>query len=174
MDFRVLGPLEVWRDGIKVPLGKPRERAVLALLLLSANEVVPREELIDRLWGDEPPPTAKAALHNAVSALRGVLGEEAIETVGAGYRMQVQPHELDALRFETLVADARGAAAEVRRERLREALAEWRGHPLSEYAFAEAEIVRLEELHLVALEERIDAELELGRAAELVPELRTP
>jgi DNA-binding SARP family transcriptional activator len=172
MDFRVLGPLEVWRDGIKVPLGKPRERAVLALLLLSANEVVPREELIDRLWGDEPPPTAKAALHNAVSALRGVLGEEAIETVGAGYRMQVQPHELDALRFETLVADARGAAAEVRRERLREALAEWRGHPLSEYAFAEAEIVRLEELHLVALEERIDAELELGRAAELVPELQ--
>lgn len=172
MDFRVLGPLEVWRDGIKVPLGKPRERALLGLLLLRANEVVPREEMIYRLWGDEPPPTAKAALHNAVSALRRALGDDAIETVGVGYRIQVQPQELDALRFQALVAQAHGAAPEARRERLLEALAEWRGHPLSDYPFAEAEIVRLEELHLIALEERVDAELELGRAAELVPELQ--
>jgi DNA-binding SARP family transcriptional activator len=145
---------------------------VLALLLLRANEPVDRDELIDRLWGEDPPPTAKAALHNAVSALRKALGEKAIETVGTGYRMRVARNELDALRFETLVAEARGANAEVRSERLGEALAEWRGHPLSDYAFAEAEIVRLEEVHLVALEERFDAELELGRAAELVPELQ--
>ncbi len=171
MDFRVLGPLEVWRDGVRLPLGKTRERALLAFLLLRANKVVPRDELIDRLWGEEPPPTAKAALHNAVSALRKTLGEDTIETAGSGYRLEVTPDQVDALRFEALVFEARGAQPEIRSERLREALAEWRGHPLSDYSFAEAEIVRLEELHLVAIEDRIDAELELGRAAELVPEL---
>jgi len=95
-----------------------------------------------------------------------------IETVASGYRVRVAPGELDSLRFETLVAEARNADAAVRAERLQEALAQWRGHPLSDYSFAEAEIIRLEELHVVALEERLDAELELGRATELVPELQ--
>jgi DNA-binding SARP family transcriptional activator len=175
MDFRVLGPLEVWRDGAQIPLGKPRERALLALLLLRANEVVTRDELVDRLWGDEPPPTAKAALHNAVSALRRALGEEAIETVAPGYRVHVAADELDALRFETLVREARGAPAATRADLLRTALAQWRGLPLVELPIGsdlQAEIVRLEELQLLALEDRIDADLELGRHHDLVPELQ--
>jgi len=172
VDFRILGRLEVWRDGAQVELRKPRERALLALLLLRANEVIARDELIDVLWHGAPPRTAKASLHNAVAGLRRSLGASTIETVGAGYRANVKPAELDALRFEELVADARGATPELRTERLREALREWRGHPLTEYPFADSQVIRLEELHLNALEERIDAELELGRAAELVPELR--
>lgn len=172
MEFRVLGPLEVWRDGARISLGKPRQRALLALLLLNANKVVAGDVLIRRLWGEQPPRTAKAALHNAVAALRRALGAEAIETVGAGYCIRVGPRELDALRFQSLVDEARSADAEVRSERLRQALAEWRGYPLSDYPFADPEIVRLEELRVVALEERIDAELELGRANELVPELQ--
>jgi DNA-binding SARP family transcriptional activator len=176
MDFRVLGPLEVWRDGDQVPLGKPRERALLALLLLHANEVVGRDELIDRLWGDEPPRSAKAALHNAVSALRRALGEGAIETVAAGYLIRVAPDELDALRFESLVREARDAPAATRADVLRAALAHWRGLPLVELPIgqdAQAEIVRLEELQLLALEDRIDADLELGRHRDLVPELQS-
>lgn len=176
MDFRVLGPLEVWRNGDRIPVGKPRERALLALLLLRPNEVVSRDELIDSLWGEPPPPTAKAALHNAVSALRKVLGEDAIETDPAGYRIRVAPHELDVLRFETLVQEARTAPPAARAEILRTALAHWRGLPLVELPLdsqLQAEIVRLEELHLLALEDRIDADLELGRHRDLVPELES-
>jgi DNA-binding SARP family transcriptional activator len=176
VDYRVLGPLEVWRNGDRIRVGKPRERALLALLLLRANEVVPRDELIDSLWGEAPPATAKAALHNAVSALRKVLGEETIETVPAGYRIRVATHELDVLRFETLVQEARAAPPAARAELLRTALAHWRGLPLLELRLdsqLQGEIVRLEELHLLALEDRIDADLELGRHRDLVPELES-
>jgi DNA-binding SARP family transcriptional activator len=171
MEFRILGPLEVQRDGKTVRIAAPRQRALLALLLLRANDVVPLDELIDRLWDGEPPPSAKAVLQNTVSALRKVLGAEVVETVSPGYRLNVVDHAVDVRRFERLCADARGATAEIRASRLRQALAQWRGPPLVDFPFADAEIVRLEELRFAALEERIDADLELGRHGALVSEL---
>lgn len=171
MEFRILGPLEVSRDGTRVEIHAPRERALLALLLLRANEVVSQDELFDSLWTGRPPPTAKAALQNAVSGLRKALGADVIETVQPGYRLSATANELDLLRFEALVDETRGAEPRLRARKLREALAEWRGAPLVEYRFAESDVVRLEELRLLTLEDRVDADLELGRHAQLVPEL---
>jgi DNA-binding SARP family transcriptional activator len=171
MEFRILGPLEVERNGETVRIAAPRQRALLALLLLRANEVVPIDELIDRLWGGGPPPSAKAALQNTVSALRKLLGADVVETTPPGYRLNVSDLALDARRFERLCVESRGSSAEIRASRLRQALAQWRGAPLVDFPFADAEIVRLEELRFAALEDRIDADLELGRAGALVSEL---
>lgn len=176
LEFRILGPLEVWRDGKQVSISAPRQRALLGLLLLHANEIVPSGELVEALWNARAPRAAKASLHNQVAALRRSLGSGVIETHASGYRLQVQPAQLDLARFEELLAEARSAEPELKASKLREALAEWRGIPLvdmpSEPA-VQAELVRLEELRLLALEDRIEADLAFGHDAGLVPELES-
>jgi DNA-binding SARP family transcriptional activator len=156
-------------------LGGSRQRALLALLLTRANEVVSTDRLIDELWGAEAPTTASNALQYHVSQLRKTLSpSEAIVTWEPGYLIKVGPDELDLLRFERLVEDAQQVPPELEARLLRQALALWRGPPLSDLAheaFAQAEIARLEELRLVALERRIEADLALERYAELVGEL---
>ena len=133
LDFRVLGPLEVWRNGELVAVPAPKQRALLGFLLLRANEPVPQDELIDQLWGEEAPPTARASLQNQVSALRKILGPEVLERQPAGYVLHLEPGKLDLARFERLVAESRRADAKERATKLREALAYWRGPPLVEF-----------------------------------------
>jgi DNA-binding SARP family transcriptional activator len=174
VDFKILGPLEVARDGRAIPIARIKERALLAVLLLSANEVVSTDRLVDRLWGGTPPPTAGKALQVCVSRLRKALGAQAIVTRAPGYLLSVEPGELDLHRFEQLVAQAQGADSQHAAELLREALSLWRGAPLADVAyeaFAQMEIARLEELRFAALEQRIDVELALGRDQQLVGEL---
>ena len=174
MEFRILGPLEVEDDGRLLKLGGAQQRALLALLLLNANDVVPRERLIDELWGAEPPETARTALQVHVSQLRKLLGRERIETRSPGYALRVGSGELDLDRFQDLVAEARRLEPAAAAHSLRQALGMWHGPPLAELEgqpFAQREGLRLEELRLAALEERIEADLKLGRHAELVPEL---
>jgi DNA-binding SARP family transcriptional activator len=170
LECRILGPLEAIRDGrtIRIP---PQQRALLAFLALRLGKSVPVEELLAELWGDEVPRTAKASLQNAVSGLRKALARRAIETSPTGYRLNADVVAIDALRFESLVVAARSAEAPERAGLLREALAYWRGVPLSEFGVGWAEIARLEELRLTAVEDRMDADLSLGATAELVPEL---
>jgi DNA-binding SARP family transcriptional activator len=154
-------------DGLPIAIGGQKQRALLALLLLNANEVVSRDRLIDELWEEDPPETARTALQVHISQLRKAVGRERILTQAPGYRAVVGPGELDLERFEQLVADDADEAE------LREALALWRGAPLAELGdgFARMERGRLEEQRLLTLERRIDADLALGRHAELVPEL---
>jgi DNA-binding SARP family transcriptional activator len=174
-EFRLLGPFEVVSDdGEILELGGQRRSALLAVLLLHANRVVSTEFLVDALWGESPPKTAMSSLQNAVSGLRKILGTYALVHRPPGYRLVVDPESIDLGRFDRLVVSARTLEGEARAECLREALALWRGDPLSEFAFepfASAEILRLEELRLTALEERIDADLACERHGELVPEL---
>jgi DNA-binding SARP family transcriptional activator len=174
VDFKILGPLEVARDGRAIPIARIKERALLAVLLLSANEVVSTDRLIDRLWGSDPPPTAAKALQVCVSRLRKALGAQVIVTRAPGYLLSVEPGELDLDRFEQLVAEAHDADSQHAAELLRDALSLWRGAPLADVAyeaFAQMEIARLEELRFAALEQRIDVELALGRDQQLVGEL---
>jgi DNA-binding SARP family transcriptional activator len=176
VEFRILGPLEVVEQGRVLPLGGARQRTLLALLLTRANEVVSADRLIDELWGAEPPRTAANALQYHVSQLRKALApHDAIATQEPGYVIRVGPDELDLLRFEALVEEAQQAAPDVAAQRLRDALDLWRGPALADLAnesFAQIEIPRLEELRLEALERRFDADLALGRYAELVGEVR--
>ena len=178
MDFRILGPLEAHGDDGPIPLGGAKQRALLAILLLNANEVVSSDRLIDELWGDQPPDTAAKGLQGHVSGLRKALDPDLIVTQPPGYVIRLEPDQLDVTRFERLRASAREALADNDPERasatLREALALWRGPPLADVAyesFAQAEIGRLEELRVAALEERIEADLALGSHADVVAEL---
>jgi DNA-binding SARP family transcriptional activator/streptogramin lyase len=173
MEFRILGPLEVEADGQVVRLGGAKQRGVLALLLLNANKAVSRDRLIDEVWGDEPPDTAATALQGHVSQLRKTLGADAIVTQAPGYLIRLADGELDLDRFERAVGRARAAAAPEAAATLNEALALWRGPALADLdlPFANEERARLEEQRLAALERRIDADLELGRHAELLSEL---
>jgi DNA-binding SARP family transcriptional activator/DNA-binding beta-propeller fold protein YncE len=173
MEFRILGPLQVLDEGREVPLGGAKQRALLALLLLDPNRVVSRDRLIDELWHTDPPDTAPTALQVYVSQLRKALGRDLILTQPPGYLIRVSDGELDLHRFEQLVARARREEPAQAARLLREGLALWRGAPLAELrdSFAPAERARLEEQRLAALEQRIEAELALGRHAELVPEL---
>ena len=176
MDFRILGPLEVIGDGRTLTLGGASQRALLALLLLHANEVVSSDRLLDELWTDEPPRSGVTALQVRVSQLRKALGTEAdrIETKAPGYVVRVASGELDLDRFSRLFEEAGGAEPATAAEKLRDALALWRGPTLADFAyerFAAAAIERIEELRLAALERRIDADLALGRDAEVVGEL---
>jgi DNA-binding SARP family transcriptional activator/streptogramin lyase len=172
MEFRLLGPLEVWESGRPIPLPGPGVRSLLAFLLLNANDVVPRDQLIGELW-DDPPPTANKIVHAYVSQLRKIRGPELLLTRTPGYVLQVTPDQLDTLRFEQLVAEARRADTRAKAAKLKEALALWRGPALADVGapFVERERLRLDELRLTALEERVEADLRLGRHAELVPEL---
>jgi predicted ATPase/DNA-binding SARP family transcriptional activator len=172
--FRILGPLEVEGEAGPVALVGRKQRALLGLLLLHAGEVVSSDRLVDELWGERPPATAATSLRNLVAQLRRRLGAETIVTRAPGYLLRVEPERLDRARFERLLAEARGAAPRERARLLREALALWRGPPLADLSFerfAQAEIQRLEELRLEALEERIEEELAEGRGGELVAEL---
>ena len=175
MEFRILGPLEVLVGGERLPPLGPKLRALLALLLLHANEVVSSDRLIDELWSDEPE-SAAAALQASVSRLRKALGEggSKLATVGPGYVLRLEPEELDLRLFERLIEDARSAEPAAAAESLGEALALWRGPALADFtydSFAQTTIARLEELRLLAVERRIEADLELGRQADIVPEL---
>ena len=174
LEFSILGPLEVRRHGQLVQIKAPKERALLAVLLLRANQVVPTDRLIDELWSGKPPSTAGKILTVYVAKLRKALGADAIETHASGYRLSLTPGQLDRDRFEQLVREADGAASSDTASRLEEALALWRGPPLSEFEYAEFArpvIGRLEELRLEATERRIEADLQLGRHAALVGEL---
>ena len=175
MEFRILGRFEVVADGREVTPARPKQRGLLALLLLNANEVVARDKIIETLWGSDPPGTALTALHGHISALRKALGRDAIETRAPGYLLPLESTQTDAGRFERLLEEARREREPVRRGAvLREALDLFRGDPLADFRyepFAQEEIRRLEELRLTALEERIDAELAAGRHRVLVPEL---
>ncbi len=178
MRFRILGPLEVWDEDVEVSLGGPKPRALLAVLLLHPNEVVPADRLIDELWGEDSPERAAGALRVNVSRLRKALPPDTLTTRSPGYVIRVEPDDLDLHLFERLVDEARGLRARGlaadAAERLREALSLWRGPALADFAyesFAQAAIARLEEIRLAALELRIDADLALGRHDELVGEL---
>jgi DNA-binding SARP family transcriptional activator/streptogramin lyase len=165
-----------------LPLGSPKQRALLGLFLVHANEAIPRERLIDELWGDAPPKTVKAVLNVYLSRLRRLLadgtGEQLLLTHAAGYVLSVRPEGLDARRFETLLERGRRELARGDAEQasatLHDALALWRGPPLADLAFepfAQSEIARLEELRLTAIEARVEADLALGRHNSLVAEL---
>jgi DNA-binding SARP family transcriptional activator len=178
MDFRILGPLEVRDRDRTISLPGGRQRALLALLILNVNEAVSIDRLVDELWGGHAPATARKVIQNHVSQLRRVLDGALLVTQGSGYALRVEPGSVDVERFEELLAEGRDAlgagAVENAAETLREALALWRGSPLADFAyepFAQSEIARLEERRLVALEERIDADLALGRHADVVGEL---
>ncbi|MDP9244513.1 MAG: AAA family ATPase, partial [Chloroflexota bacterium] len=178
MEYRVLGPLEVGREEISLPLGSGKERALLAILLLNANQTVSRDRLVDDLWGEKPPERATKAIQTYVSRLRKSLPAGVLRTRAPGYVLELEPEQLDLHRFERLLAEGQRALAEGSAElasaSLREALALWRGPALAEFRsepFAQGEAARLEELRLLALEARIDADLGLGRHADLVGEL---
>jgi DNA-binding SARP family transcriptional activator len=185
LEFRVLGPLEVVHDGAAMRIGSPTQRTLLALLLMQPNEDVSSDRILDTLWPDDTP-EARRKLWFHVSKLRAILQPDAandadapsvVETRPTGYTLLIDPGRLDASRFEHLVHAARavpedepGRAADM----LRRALALWRGRPFADVLHEDAvssEVARLEELRLSALEARLDADLALGRAVELVPEL---
>ncbi len=185
MEFRVLGPLEVDRGGEPLALGPAKQRALLAVLLVHANEVVSSDRLIEELW-PEPPETAANALQVYVHKLRKALDpgrprgapNQLLITRAPGYMLRVEPDELDADRFERLLDGGRAAAKvpdpATAAASLRQALDLWRGPALADFVydpFAQAEIARLEELRLDAIEDRIEADLALGRSADLVSEL---
>ncbi|MFD9734003.1 BTAD domain-containing putative transcriptional regulator [Umezawaea sp. NPDC059074] len=167
-EYRVLGPLEVVHDGVPVPLPSGRARVLLASLLLRANEVVPVDELVDRLWDGAPPTPAraKASLHMVVSRLRQSLGAaDSVRTEVDGYRVEIDPDRLDLHRFRALVDAGRCA----------EALELWRGSPLSDVAsdsLRRDEVPALLEERVEALERRVDADLESGSLTGLAAELR--
>jgi DNA-binding SARP family transcriptional activator len=178
MDFRILGPVEVWAAGRPLPIRGARERAVLAYLLLHSNELVPAYRLIDEIWGPEAPHAARKSLGVRVAELRKGLGpgRGLLVTRASGYVLEVAPNQLDLRRFERLLAEADGAEPSFAAAVLREALALWRGPPLADFvddAWALPAIRRLEELRLLAIEKRVEADLSLGRHTELVGELET-
>ena len=177
MEFRILGPLEVSVGDGAIKLGGPKQRAVLAHLILRANRPVPVDQLIDGLWGEEPPETAKNTLQTYVYRLRQVLGDDRISSKAGGYVLRADAAEIDVAQFEAMVKAAKAdlpsdpsqAAAA-----LSGALALWRGAPLADLSnepSLRGEIARLEELHLSATEHRIAAEIEMGGHSTVVSEL---
>ncbi len=180
MEFGILGPLEVRRAGQAISLGGARQRALLAILLMHANRVVGAERLVELLWGEEPPESADHALQVYVSQLRKVLEPDGppyqvLLSRPPGYALQVRPDELDANQFETLLEKAGRSSPDQAAAQLRQALDLWRGPALADFsshAFALGEAMRLTEARLRAMEDRIEADLALGRHAELVGELQ--
>ncbi|MBD0282232.1 MAG: DUF2791 family P-loop domain-containing protein [Thermoleophilaceae bacterium] len=179
MEYQILGSLDVRDDrGSALPLGGVRERSLLAILLLHGNEPVPTDRLVDELWAEHPPKAAVKTVQVYVSRLRKLLGAETIVSRPGGYMLRLDAGAIDLHRFEQLSREGRRALeagdAVTAAARLGEALALWRGAPLSDFAyepFAQAHVARLEELRLAALEDRIEADLRCGRSSELVAEL---
>src|SRR5438270_404617 len=178
LEFRLLGPVEAVVDGRPVALPAAKPRALLAVLLLDRNRVVSVGRLVEDLWGDEPPETATKALQGYVSQLRKALGAERLLTKPPGYSLRVEDGELDLDRFEVLAREGRellgSGESKAAARRLGEALDLWRGTPFAEFLaepFARDAGARLEEARLAALEDRIEADLALGRHARLLPEL---
>lgn len=178
MDFRILGPLEVWHEGRPVRIDGTKERALLALLLLHAGEPVSVDRLVDELWGESPPATARKSLQVRVAGLRRALRADVVVTRGDGYLARLEPGQLDLHRFEQLLSEASHALADgdprAAVTRLDEALSLWRGPPLADFTyepFAQRAIARLDELRVHAHELRVEAQLELGLNAEAVAAL---
>ncbi len=190
MEFRVLGQVEALEGDERLKVAAGRQMALLALLLVHANRVVSTDRIMDELWGDDPPDSGAKTVAFHVSRLRDALAPgrshagqpgrdgEMLATEAGGYLLRVDPGRLDAARFERLAAEGRAllpADPEAARGRLSAALAEWRGSPyaqVADEAFARAEIARLEELRLRALEDAADADLALGRHADVIEPLR--
>jgi DNA-binding SARP family transcriptional activator/ABC-type branched-subunit amino acid transport system substrate-binding protein/streptogramin lyase len=180
VEFRILGPFEVVEGDRRLALGGPKQRAVLAILLLHRGEVVSTDRLIDELWGERPPATAAKTVQVYVSNLRKALGNGLLATQGHGYLLRTSPGQLDLDRFDMLVDEGRQALrdgnARDGSDRFREALRLWRGRALEDFAyegFAQSASARLEEQRLAALEDRIDADLALGEHSVLVAELES-
>ena len=175
MRFRLLGTLAVESGGLDVAPVRPKQRALLALLLLRAGEAVATDELVDALWGERPPATAMTALYGHVAELRKRLGPERVVTQTPGYRLHLlEGDELDVARFRELTASAHGVTGPARASLLADALALFRGDPLSEFRydeFAAVDAGRLEELRLVTLEDQLETEIELGRHVAAIPQL---
>ena len=177
LEVRLLGPIEVERDGDPIALGGQKPRTLFAVLALEPGRVVSADRLVEALWPGDPPETAAHAVQVYVSQLRKALGP-VIATRAPGYVLELAPERVDVHRFARLAQEGRtalesgdAASAEVA---LREALALWRGPALADFLyepFAQTQIARLEELRTVAVEERIEADLALGRHGELVSEL---
>ena len=176
MEFLILGPIEV-RDGTgPVELGAAKERALLGVLALNANELVSTSRLVEAMWGERPPATAEKLVHGYVHGLRKRLGADRIVTHGPGYRLDVGANGLDLQEFERLIADARDAPLRDAVDLRRRALSLWRGPPLADVVVdgdAGTTVARLEELRLNTQLERVDGELELGGHAALVGELES-
>ncbi len=183
MEFRVLGPMEVVVDGRRIHLPTGRGRVLLAMLIIRAGEVLSTDHLIDHLWGEAPPPTVDTALQGLVSKLRRRLEPDRapgapatlLVTRPPGYVLAIDPGQVDANRFRRLVAQAEALPADQAGAALARALALWRGPALAEVRyepFAQAEIAAIEELRLHATEERIEADLAVGRHASLIGELQ--
>src|SRR6516162_4894764 len=178
MHARILGSFQLEEGGRRIPIEGFRQRAVLVSLLLHVNEVVPSEQLLVDLWGEDAPLSAANALQAAISRLRRMLPPGRLITSGPGYQLRLFPAELDAAQFEQLIFEGRdalaaGDAAEAV-QLLDQAMLLWRGPPLADFRyepFAQAEIARLEELQLACLEERNEAHLALGAAGALTAEL---
>ena len=178
MQARILGPFQLEEGGRRIPVEGARQRAVLVSLVLHANEVVPSEQLLMDLWGEDSPRSAANSLQAAISRLRRTLPAGRLITRTPGYALRIFPEEVDVSQFEQLMSEGREAltgAADQAARTLRQALSLWRGPALADFRyepFAQTEIVRLEELHLTCLEERIEADLAVGSAGVLVAELR--
>jgi len=179
--FRVLGPVEAVREGTPLPLGGPKQRALLALLLIERDHFISADRLADKLWNGKTPAGAQKSLRSYVTRLRRTLGGDVpIAGTTEGYALEIPREQVDALRFEAMIrageeALARGAAVRAH-ERFQEALALWRGRPFGELGdegLLRVEADRLEELRLFAAERCLEAELQLGRSGELVDELES-
>jgi DNA-binding SARP family transcriptional activator len=186
VEYRILGPLEVIDDGQPISLGPAKQRTLLAVLVTRANEAVSTDELVDALWGSEPPASAPNAIQVHISHLRRTLeagdgppkGGRVLVTKSPGYMLRVGEEELDANRFERLVEDGRramrGGDMDLAGRHFYRALRLWRGSALSDYTyepFAQAAIARLEELKISAIQDRIEADLDLGHHGDFVGEL---
>jgi DNA-binding SARP family transcriptional activator/ABC-type branched-subunit amino acid transport system substrate-binding protein/streptogramin lyase len=184
VEFRILGPLEVRESHREVALGRGKQRALLALLLLHRDQTISTDRIVDELWGEQAPPTAAKIVQNHVLQLRRALGNGGsagahLVTRGRGYMLRVEPGKVDLDTFQQLVGAAERALgageAAAAAEMLREALALWRGPPLADFVyepFAQTAITRLEELRLSTLERRIEADLALGRHADIIGEVK--
>jgi ABC-2 type transport system ATP-binding protein len=181
VEFRLLGPVEVWAGGHRIDLGPQKQRFVLAVLALQVNRLVPVDRLVDLTWGEAPPPSARHAIHDRVSRIRGALAgagwgaaEVEIVTRGSTYALRADPMKIDAHRFRACVAWARQESSDEKRAyALRRALALWHGPPLADVATPSVDHLRLglEEARLAALEECFDAELRLGQHGGIIDQL---
>ena len=174
-EFRVLGPLEVVEAGRSLALAGKMSRVLLAILLLRPREAITADELLDDLWAERVPRTARTSLYNLIACLRRLLGPDVLCTTSAGYILQIDAGQLDSVRFEHLVARADSKTAREKVPILEAALGLWRGSPFVDVryeSFAQEEIRHLEEVHARALEGLLAAKLELGARDEVVPELQ--